>query len=48
MSPVSLVFHTKETVKLISKMLLEQTHLFYNKIQTEVPDPYPTTNGGQK
>ena len=30
MSPVSLVFHTIVTVRLISKMYLEQTHLFYN------------------
>ena len=31
MSPASLVFHTIATVKLISKMLLEQTHPFYIK-----------------
>ena len=29
MSPVSLVFHTIVTMELMSKMLLEQRHLFY-------------------
>ena len=29
MSPVSLVLHTIVTVELISKLLLEQIHLFY-------------------
>ena len=60
---MSLVFHTIATDKLISKMLLEQTHPFYfnwptlslgivhnwdkTVVQIEVPEPYPSTNGGQ-
>ena len=37
MSPVSLVFHTLVTVKLISKIVF----------RIKVPEPYPISNGGQ-